>query len=302
MTWKQALTRAINAEVAAEKAATVAEAEKRSTWWATTWALAAVPRAEWGEAQAEYVKRTNHSKGTANNRRQVGVRFTEVHLGVNLPQPRFARAAVEWVGKDGDEAKVKEAIKLLADAEKNEQSLREFNQALTGRPWTNAPENMTEADEDAVVEKVAKTRPIVVARQSQKPAVAEAVMKDPDNRRSIIKGARRVQSEAAANTNMPPKKTTAPADRPTPVMTALELQALITEFHVLAADASAKARKALDVVRTAQEYLNNEQAKDLYDVASDPINAWEMVRDYTTDEGATDQALADLINQEQGEV
>ena len=116
------------------------------------------------------MRRTEHTKGTANNRRLVGGRLTEVHLGVNLPQPRFAREAADWIGKDGDEAKVMEAVALLADAEKGEQSLREFRQALTGRPWTNGPENLTSADEDAIVAKVVRERPA---------AVAEVVAKDP---------------------------------------------------------------------------------------------------------------------------
>jgi hypothetical protein len=46
---------------------------------------------------------------------------------------------------------------------------------FTGRPFTNTPENLTEADEDAVVERVAKKRPEVIGRQMAKPTVAENV-------------------------------------------------------------------------------------------------------------------------------
>lgn len=186
MTWRQALTRAINAEVAAEKAATQAEDERRRTWWATTWALAAVPRAEWNEAQDEYVKRTGHNKSTADHRRTVGTRLIETALGSSLPQPRFAQAAANWIGAKADEAKTQEAIKLLADAERNEQSLREFNQALTGKPWTTAPENLTEADEDAVIEKVARTRPKAVAAQAAKPKVAAEIVEDKAATKAVI--------------------------------------------------------------------------------------------------------------------
>ena len=186
MTWKSALTRAINAEVAAEKAATQAEEVRRQTWWATTWALAAVPRSDWGEAQAEYVKRTNHSASTAKNRRLTGERLPESTLGSTLPMPRFAQAAATWIGKDGDEAKVKEAIKLLAQAEKDDVHLRAFNQLLTGKPWTNSPENLTEADEDAVVEKVARQRPHSVARHTSKPQVAAAIVADPKATQAVI--------------------------------------------------------------------------------------------------------------------
>ena len=167
MTWKQALTRAIKEEIAAEDAATSAEEVRRQTWWTTTWALAVVPRVEWGQAADQYVNqgggRRGFTKATANKRRFVGVRLTEVSLDGNLPQSRFAEAVVNWIGKDGDEVKVKEAIKLLAQAERDEVSLREFNQMLTGKPWTNTPENLTEADEDKIATKVARKRPHVVA-------------------------------------------------------------------------------------------------------------------------------------------
>lgn len=187
MTWKQALTRAINAEVAAEQAATQAEGARRQTWWDTTWALASVPRAEWGEAQAEYVRRTNHSKDHATVRRTTGGRFTQNGLGTALPQPRFAIVASKWVGAKADETKVIEAVKLLADAEKNEQSLREFNLALTGKSWTNAPENMTEAEEDEVVRKVARKRPEIVAKQVAQPAVAAQVVADPQATTQVVR-------------------------------------------------------------------------------------------------------------------
>ena len=108
-------------------------------------------RCEWGEAQAEYVRRTGHSAATAKSRRSTGERLSESSLAATLPLPRFARIAAEWLGAKADEAKVVEAIKLLADAERDEMSLREFSAALTGRSWTKTPENLTEADEDAIL-------------------------------------------------------------------------------------------------------------------------------------------------------
>lgn len=182
--WKTALTRAINAEVAAEKAATQAETERRSTWWDTTWALATVPRAEWGEAQALYVQRTGHSKLTADSRRRTGTRLDQTSLAGGLPQPRFGREAAEAIGKNGGD--VAEYVKLLRQAERDELSVREFRQLLTGKPWTNSPENLTEADEDAVLEKVARTRPAAVARHTAKPQVAAAVVADPQATKSVI--------------------------------------------------------------------------------------------------------------------
>lgn len=197
VTWRRRLVTAVNEEVAAEKAATAAEEDRRRTWWATTWALASVPRTEWAEAQAEYVKRTGHSKIYCDNRRRTGTRLTETMLAHGLPTPRFAEAAANWIGKDGDEAKVALAITLLAEAEKNETSLREFSAALTGRPWTNKPENMTEAEEDAVIESVAKKRPRVIARQATKPTVAKAIVDNHDSQRSV----RGAQTKKLVETN-----------------------------------------------------------------------------------------------------
>ena len=187
MTWKTALTRAINAEVAAEQAATQAEDERRRTWWDTTWALASVPRAEVSEAVEQYTVKLGHSASHAKKRRMTGERFPQSVLANTLPMPRFAQAAADWLGAKPDEAKVAEAIKLLADAEKNEQSLREFNLALTGKSWTNAPENMTEAEENAVVAKVAKQRPAVVAQQVAVPAVAASVITNPTAKKQVIR-------------------------------------------------------------------------------------------------------------------
>lgn len=158
-TWKRALSAAISAELEAEQTAVAAEDARRSTWWATTWALAEVPRSEWGDAQALYIQRTKQSIGHAKERRSVGARFSQSRLGTTLPQPRFAQEASRWVRGNPDEDKLAEAVKLLADAEESEMSLREFSQMLTGKPWTKTAENLTEADEDAIVEKVARKRP-----------------------------------------------------------------------------------------------------------------------------------------------
>lgn len=170
------LRTAVRAEVDAERAAEAQQAEWRRAWWETTWLLAACPRAEWGAAQAEYVKQTGHSKGAADHRRRTGTRLTQTDLGISLPQPRFAEAASNWIGRDGDAAKIAEAVKLLADAERDEMSLREFSQALTGRPWTNAPENLTAADEDVIIQRAARARPRQVARIiASEPAAAAAI-------------------------------------------------------------------------------------------------------------------------------
>jgi hypothetical protein len=185
MAWKQRLVAAIRAEVAAEKAAVTAETEKRATWWETTWSLAEVPRAEWSAAQSEYVKRTGHSQSEANKRRRTGTHLTESSVDGTLPTPSFAREANDWLGKAPTPEQVVEALHMLAQAEKDKMSLREVRSMFTGKPFTNTPENLTEADEDAVVERVAKKRPRVIARHVRTPAVAAAVVDDDETDRVI---------------------------------------------------------------------------------------------------------------------
>jgi hypothetical protein len=183
MAWKTRLTAAIRAEVAADKAAVTAEDERRAAWWETTWALADVPRPEWSEAQTEYVTRTKHNKFTADKRRRAGARLTQTALAGCLPLPRFALEASDWIGKGG-EAKVAEAVKLLADAEADDMSLREFHTMLTGTSWTSTPENLTEAEEDAIAVKVIKRRPQRVLPEAPAKAVRQ---QDQENARREIK-------------------------------------------------------------------------------------------------------------------
>jgi hypothetical protein len=128
MTWKKRLVAAIKAEVTAEKAAEQAEAERRATWWETTWSLAEVPRSEWSEAQAEYVKRTGNSQSDANKRRRTGTHLTESSVDGTLPKPSFAREANDWLGKTPTPEQVIEALRMLAQAEKDDMSLREVPQ------------------------------------------------------------------------------------------------------------------------------------------------------------------------------
>lgn len=151
-------------EVAAEATVTTAQTEWRDAWWATTWYLAAVPRNEWGEAMEQYVAETGHSQSYAKDRRRVGGCFTESRLASTFrPAPRMAKVAVEGLGRNPSDTAVAEMLLRLRQAETEEMSLREFSQAITGRPWTSAPENLTEADEDAVVERVIRKRPDDVA-------------------------------------------------------------------------------------------------------------------------------------------
>lgn len=299
--WKQALTRAITAEIAAEEAASSAEGERRRTWWATTWALAAVPRAEWGEAQAEYVKRTNHSKVYGDNRRRTGTRLPQTMLAHGLPTPRFAEAAANWIGKDGDEDKVKEAIKLLAQAEKDGMSLREFNQSLTGKPWTTTPENLTEQDEDEIVERVASKRPEVIARQAENEKVAREVWRNPQSRQKVSEVIRHGNRRQKPPRPMPKPKPVDQKDRPERVPNQLELQGMITEFHIEGDRSKIAAANALDIFGRMRPYLTGEQVVDLTEVANSVIARWESVRDFIASGGATDEALHDLINQAQGE-
>ncbi len=304
ISWKQALTRAISAEVAAEKAAASAEGDRRRTWWTTTWALAAVPRSEWGTAQAEYIKRTKHSATTAKRRRSTGERLPESLLGETLPQSRFAEAAANWIGKDGDEAKVAEAVKLLAQAEKDEMSLREFSQALTGRPWTNTIENLTKEDEQAIVERVARTRPRIIAEAViENEEVAEAVTSSDEGRNAVRKGMERAAEKARTRNPrpMPTRKVKLGEETPEEEkpLSELELQILQTDFDIIAGDA-ADVRKAHDLVRKMRPYFTEERRYELAAAASRASEAWELVRGLIMSEGVTDQALHDLIDQTQG--
>ena len=298
--WKQALTRAISAEIAAEKAALSAEDERRSTWWATTWALADVPRAEWGEAQDEYVQRTGHSKVTAEKRRRTGTRLPQTVLAHGLPQSRFAEAAANWVGKDGDDAKVKEAIKLLAQAEKDEMSLREFSQSLTGKPWTKIAENLTEQDEDDIVERVAARRPEVIAQQVERPEVASKVVRNNKARSEVVEQIRHGSRRPTPKPPMPKPRPKDEVDKPEHVPNELELQGMITDFHIKAGDAKISGGHALDVFTNMRPYLTGEQVNDLVEVTNSVIGRWESVRDFIASGGATDEALHDLINKTTG--
>lgn len=161
-TWLRPLVGAINAEQEAERSRAAAEDEYRRRWWQTTWALADVERAKWGEARDEYRRRTGHSGDYAKRRRTTGARLPERGLATPLPQPRFAQVAADALGSGASEADTAAMVGLLAYADEQGMSLREFSQQLTGRSWGGA-ESLTPAEEDAVVRRVARNRPAVLA-------------------------------------------------------------------------------------------------------------------------------------------
>lgn len=200
------LDRALRAEQAAEQAASSAEQERRATWWETTWLLAACPRDEWANAQARYVERTGHNAQTAKTRRRVGATLTESTLAGTSPAPRFAQVVVESLGRSPSEASVQAGISALVQAEADGLSLREFSQQLTGRPWTNTAENLTEADEDAIVERAAQRRPEAVAAVVERtPAARQAVTRqrlntviDEQQRRRLVEQNRQAAERGRA--------------------------------------------------------------------------------------------------------
>lgn len=153
---------------------------------------------------------------------------------------------------------------------------------------------------NAAAAALATKAPQAVASQVAKPAVAQAAMADPKARGSLIKGAAQARAAAATRSKMPTPKqvdTTPEKDE----ITALELQGLITEFHIAAGKAEDEGRKAFDIYKRMEQYLTAEQMADLTSVADGPLSTWQMVQESILSEGVTDDALQDLINQAQGE-
>jgi hypothetical protein len=153
-----AVRSAVTAEKAAENMREQGERHWRESWWATTDALANVPstpRDGLSAAIALVVETLGYkSPSYAKRRRICGQRFSTLEGAERAKLlPRFAIAASD-AGTDPETA-----AGLILQAEHEGASLREFNAALTGRSWTNAPENMTPAERITVARRELQQRP-----------------------------------------------------------------------------------------------------------------------------------------------
>jgi hypothetical protein len=155
-----AVRRAARAEKAAEQNREQGERDWRQTWWATTDALAAVPatpREQLGDAIRIVVQVTGNSRDWVSKRRSCGRWFVALKRDERATlQPRFAVASLEA------KADAETAAELIRQAEHEGASLREFNTMLTGRSWTNTPENLTQTERVDIARKELRTRPEVV--------------------------------------------------------------------------------------------------------------------------------------------
>ena len=165
-----AVRKAARAERAAEKARSESERDWRSAWWVTSNALAAVPATPRDQLVASIdivVETTGASRTWINLRRQCGKWSGVLEYAQQTALiPRFAIAAMQA------KADPETAAELILQAEHEGCSLREFSGMLTGRSWTNAPENMTDAERLHVARTELKRRPAEVLEDEE---VAEAV-------------------------------------------------------------------------------------------------------------------------------
>jgi hypothetical protein len=156
------LASAIDAETTAEASKASAETTYRRAWWATTWALADVADADWPAARTLYLDRTGHHPNTATMRRRAGRRLGRTLEIASLP-PRMAIVAADHLGETPDQADVTAMVELLAEADADGMSLREWRHQLTGRSWTTTPENLTTDEKLAIARQVAREAPAKLA-------------------------------------------------------------------------------------------------------------------------------------------
>lgn len=157
------LTRALEHERRADLDRSSAETAWRRSWWETTRLLAACPDEDWAEAKAAYAANIG-AASMASDRRKAGRRLPEsFFIKGRLPGPRMAQAAATALGADASDNDIAEMVARLYDAEDDGLTLREFSQLITGRPWTNSPEDLTNADEDAIIARIARNRPEALA-------------------------------------------------------------------------------------------------------------------------------------------
>jgi hypothetical protein len=156
-----AVRRAARAEKAVEKTRAEAEREWRQAWWVTTMALADAPDAEGVKAANEVL---NQSATWIRSRRRCGAWFKNLeNREVGELIPRYAVAAAQAAAAQVKAGIVdldpETAADLIIQAEHEDCGVRAFNAMLTGRSWTNAPENMTDAERLHVARTEIKKRP-----------------------------------------------------------------------------------------------------------------------------------------------
>jgi len=157
------LDKALKNERRADLDRSSAETAWRQSWWETTRLLAACPGEDWSEAKATYLANIGSIK-MASDRRKAGRRLPESFFTEGqLPGPRMALSAATALGADASDEATAEMVAKLYAAEADGLTLREFSQAITGRSWTNVPEELTRADEDAIIRRLADRRPEALA-------------------------------------------------------------------------------------------------------------------------------------------
>jgi hypothetical protein len=183
------LKRAVKAEAKADAERVTANEVWRSAWWETTHLLAECPDAIWPTVKAEYLKHTGHADSRASSRRRIGRTFSRDILAdpsvFTLPGPRMSEEAVKVLGSSPAPAEITKMVQRVLEAEAIGTSLRSFAQELTGKSWTSSPPDMTPADEDAVVARMARSRPeALAAAVADNPRLMGAIDEERNRRRS----------------------------------------------------------------------------------------------------------------------
>lgn len=177
------LTKALEAEHRADMDRASAEDAWRKSWWATTWLLAECPAEDWPTARDAYVDNIG-SASVASDRRRTGQRLPLSALTEGrLPGPRMAQAASSTLGGKASDSDTAEMVAKLYAAEDEGLTLREFSQQITGRSWTKAPEDLTKADEDAILARIAAKRPEALAAAVAESPAAMGHVEDEKSRR-----------------------------------------------------------------------------------------------------------------------
>jgi hypothetical protein len=177
---------AAKAEAAAETGRAASDRAWRAAWWRTTMALAAVPARPQSLLKAANDAMIAEGLGKDRNwlsmRRRTGIAFQSFALERETLPPRLAVVAATRP----DAVITAEVVADILKAEADEVGVRKFSFDLTGKSWTNAPENMTADEQDAVVRNVATRRPHAVAEvMNEIPAAAEIVAGSAAVRRAV---------------------------------------------------------------------------------------------------------------------
>ena len=146
------------------------------------------------------------------------------------------------------------------------------------------------------IERIVETHgPEIIANTIvENPHIAEEVASTKRGRNAVRAGVRKVAEKAKARSKMPTPDPNAVVPERQP--TVLEVQAWITEFDLITADA-ADVRKALEVFSKMNPYLNSAQRYELGVAVTQVTDAWESVRNFIAMGGVSDASLHLLIDQ-----